>query len=70
MTFASCLPDLPRQDCDTSRRGMKAIVGIIRGSGVSDLPGLEDLREDWLAEVARLSSDRNANAHIRIVIQI
>jgi hypothetical protein len=49
---------------------MKAIVGIIRGSGVSDLPGLEDLREDWLAEVARLSSDRNANAHIRIVIQI
>jgi 5'-methylthioadenosine phosphorylase len=27
----------------------RAIVGIIGGSGVYDLPGLEDLREDWVA---------------------
>jgi 5'-methylthioadenosine phosphorylase len=27
----------------------KAIVGIIGGSGVYDLPGLQDLREEWVA---------------------
>jgi 5'-methylthioadenosine phosphorylase len=27
----------------------KAIVGIIGGSGVYDLPGLEDAREEWMA---------------------
>jgi len=27
----------------------KAIVGIIGGSGVYELPGLEDIREEWVA---------------------
>jgi 5'-methylthioadenosine phosphorylase len=26
----------------------KAIIGIIGGSGIYDLPGIEDLREDWV----------------------